>query len=98
MHGSAPVPTDPGPEKILREVVANYDMTRHAQRAASQAHTITREFAEYFAIIGPPEDCAVRLRQLADLGIDRFHVWGYPPVGPADGDRFAESVLPLLKA
>jgi 5,10-methylenetetrahydromethanopterin reductase len=63
---------------------------------------LTESFIDRFGIVGPPEHCVSRLRQLADLGVDRFIV-----VGPSiDADRaqarvavetFTAEVLPAIR-
>jgi len=79
-----------------------YDMRQHTLGGSPQATKLTADFMDRFGIVGPPEHCIRRLRDLVDLGVDRFVV-----VGPSiDADRdeavasvrtFAEEVLPAVK-
>ena len=75
---------------------------QHTRGGSPQAAKLTEDFIDRFGIVGPPEHCVGRLRELVDLGVDRFVV-----VGPSiDADRdeaappcdtFAEEVLPAVK-
>jgi 5,10-methylenetetrahydromethanopterin reductase len=75
MHGQVHGSVSEEDHRIMLEVPRRYDMYQHA-RTGPQADVITREFAERFAIIGPAGYCTERLEELADLGIDRFHITG----------------------
>jgi 5,10-methylenetetrahydromethanopterin reductase len=102
MHGRVHGTLDPDDEKVLLEVPRAYDMNRHA-RSGPQGEVITREFAERFAIIGPPSRCVERLQELVELGITRLHVGGASRgEDPAQADalhrRFVEEVRPKVAA
>jgi 5,10-methylenetetrahydromethanopterin reductase len=102
MDGTVRSPIDPDSERVLHDVHDAYDMRAHTRGGSPQATRLTEPFVDRFGIVGPPEHCVHRLRELADLGIDRFIV-----VGPSiDADRaeatiamrtFAEEVLPAVK-
>jgi 5,10-methylenetetrahydromethanopterin reductase len=103
MHGTVHTPIDAESEQVLRAVHDRYDMNQHTRAGSPQAQMLTGGFATRFGILGPPEHCIGRLRELADLGIDRFVI-----VGPSmDADReqaraaqaaFVSDVLPALRA
>jgi 5,10-methylenetetrahydromethanopterin reductase len=102
MHGWSSGPHAAADRDVLSELHDAYDMTRHTRAGSPQAGRITAEFADRFAILGPPAECVDRLRALAALGLDHFVVVG-PSIG-ADRDeavaasrRFAEEVLPALR-
>jgi 5,10-methylenetetrahydromethanopterin reductase len=100
MHGRAHGSLRDEDRKVIEEVPRRYDMYQHARRG-TQGDVITPAFAERFAIIGPESYCAERLLQLAELGIDRFHVGGASRGEDAEQAdaahrRFVEGVLPRL--
>jgi 5,10-methylenetetrahydromethanopterin reductase len=57
-------------------------------------------FIDRFAIVGSPEQCAERLKQLTDLGITRIYVgtrFMGTDVGETNTRRIARDVLPLVR-
>jgi hypothetical protein len=78
-------------------------MTKHTQAGSPQAGAITGEFADRFAVMGPPAYCVERLQALVALGLDHFVIVG-PSLGAdrteasAASRRFAEEVLPAVRA
>ncbi|HEX7165930.1 MAG TPA: LLM class flavin-dependent oxidoreductase [Acidimicrobiales bacterium] len=102
MDGTVRAPIDDASSRVLQDVHRTYDMHQHTRAGSPQATRVTAEFADRFAILGPPDHCIRRLRELAAIGIDRFVV-----VGPSiDADRdearratqtFANEVLPAIK-
>jgi len=103
MDGRVRTPIDEGGAAVLDQVHDAYDMNMHTRSGSAQAATLTADFADTFAIIGPPAICIERLRALAALGIDRFVVIG-PSIDadPAEAKRAREAmvreVLPELRA
>jgi len=101
MDGRVRAPIDDASKQTLRNVHAAYDMERHTRAGSPQAAQLTDEFIDSFGIVGSPEHCIGRLRELASLGIERFII-----VGPSiDADRdaarvarqlFVDDVLPAL--
>lgn len=97
MHGRVHGSVSEKDRQVMVDVPKNYDMYRHA-RGGPQGEVITRDFAERFAIMGPESYCVERLLELADLGIDRFHVGGAsrgedPELSEAANRRFIEGVM-----
>ncbi len=102
MDGTVRSPIDADSEQVVRDVHRAYDMHQHTRGGSPQAAKLTESFIDRFGIVGPPEHCVSRLRQLADLGVDRFIV-----VGPSiDADRaqarvavetFTAEVLPAIR-
>ncbi len=103
MHGTLSGPAEPDERDTFAAVHDAYDMTRHTQVGSPQAGTLTPEFIDRFGIVGTPETCARRLRELADLGLDKLIVTG-PTLGADPGEaraaleRFAGEVLPALRS
>jgi 5,10-methylenetetrahydromethanopterin reductase len=61
---------------VVAEVGRRYDSNEHLSNAAAHTNALTPEFVDRFAIVGPPERCAERLRELAALGVERFVITG----------------------
>ena len=103
MHGTVSGPAEPDERDTYAAVHDAYDMTRHTQVGSPQAGTLTPEFIDRFGIVGTPQTCVRRLRELVDLGLDKLIVTG-PTLGadPAEAraalERFATEVLPALRA
>ncbi|MBO0729595.1 MAG: LLM class flavin-dependent oxidoreductase [Acidimicrobiaceae bacterium] len=57
---------------VIEAVTANYDLQAHGQRTARHIGHLDDEFVERFGVVGSPAHCAARLRDLADLGLDRL--------------------------
>ena len=75
MHGVVQGPATAGEHAVFERLPGAYDMTRHFE-SAGQASVVTPEFADAFAVLGPAAHCRERLLELAELGVDRFHVVG----------------------
>jgi 5,10-methylenetetrahydromethanopterin reductase len=76
MHGKANGPVSSGDRAVLEALRSNYDMRAHTRGDSRQAGTLTDDFIDRFAIVGPPERCIQRLRSLAALGLDKVAISG----------------------
>jgi 5,10-methylenetetrahydromethanopterin reductase len=76
MHGRANGPVSASDREQLETLVTNYDMKQHTRADSRQAGTLTDDFVDRFAIVGPPERCLSRLRELAALGLDKVAISG----------------------
>jgi len=102
MDGTVRSPIDATSEAVLHDVHDHYDMNQHTRAGSPQAARLTQEFVDRFGIVGPAEHCVDRLRQLADLGIDRFIVVGPSMDAEQDEARLAQKmfvgeVLPAIR-
>lgn len=102
MDGTVRTPIDPESERVLHGVHDRYDMNQHTRAGSPQAAELTDEFVDRFGIIGPPEHCVERLRELAALGVDRFIVVGPSMDAEQDDARLAQKmfvgeVLPAIR-
>jgi len=61
---------------VVADVGRRYDSNEHLRNTAAHNAALTPEFVDRFAIVGPPDRCVTRLRELADLGLERFVVTG----------------------
>jgi 5,10-methylenetetrahydromethanopterin reductase len=103
MDGEVRTPVDEGQQKVLVDLHGAYDMHHHTEVGSPQTERMPPEFIDRFGVVGDPDACITRLRELAALGIDRFVVSG-PTMG-ADRDeartataRFVAEVAPALRA
>lgn len=76
MHGTASGPVKEGDRAVLEALRSNYDMTAHTRGDSRQAGTLTDAFVDRYAIVGTPDRCIARLRELAALGLDKVAVSG----------------------
>lgn len=103
MHGKANGPVSERDRQVLETLRSNYDMKAHTRGDSRQAGTLTEDFIDRFAIVGPPERCVERLRSLASLGLDKVAISGAARGAAADdaatGRRLVtEKVLPAMRA
>jgi 5,10-methylenetetrahydromethanopterin reductase len=88
--------------QVVQQVTERYDTSKHAADTSAQTTAIPDSFVDRFAIVGPPERCAERLRALAALGLERLVVVGASKeADPARAEtvrkRFASEVLTALR-
>ena len=102
MHGKANGPVSEGDARVLDALRTNYDMKAHTRGDSRQATTLTGDFIDRFAIVGSPERCVERLRELRALGLDKVAISGAMR-GVSEEDAatsrklVAEAVIPALK-
>ncbi len=99
--GSSTTGFSPPEAVTVREVGAAYDETRHGLSHAAHTAGLDDSFLTRFAVVGSPDQCLARLRQLIALGLDRIVVVpGSRDADPArlarSNARFARDVLPAL--
>jgi 5,10-methylenetetrahydromethanopterin reductase len=87
---------------VAAEVGRRYDSRVHLRNQADHTAALTPAFVDRFAVVGPPEVCVERLRELAHLGIDRFIItgatFGADPELARDADRLVtREVVPALR-
>jgi 5,10-methylenetetrahydromethanopterin reductase len=79
-------------------------MTQHGDKISEEklgSASLSWDFVERFAIVGPPDRCIERLLQLVALGIRRFVVVGpgfHPEVRGEGRSLFASEVMPAVRA
>ena len=83
--------------KGLHKGFKMFNMSEHSSSIARPAG-----FVDRFAIVGPPEECIRRIREVIDLGIDRIVVVNGPTVDAVEGeakvaaDLMVKEVLPAF--
>jgi 5,10-methylenetetrahydromethanopterin reductase len=74
MFGKIHGPVKPEHQEVIQNIVKAYDLNGHAAVHTPQSQVLTRDFVETFAVVGTPEVCVQRFRELADLGLERFYI------------------------
>ena len=69
------------------------DRTVPPEYRAPQAEALTPEFIDRYAVVGPPEHCIARLRELEGLGLSRITVIGPTAGADREAARSAERLL-----
>jgi 5,10-methylenetetrahydromethanopterin reductase len=87
---------------VVAEVGRRYDSRRHLRNDADHTGPLHADFVDRFAVVGPPDRCVGRIRELAALGIERFVLIGPGFAADVDDARtstrlLAEEVLPALR-
>ncbi len=77
----------------VAEVGRRYDSNLHLRNDAEHAHVLDDNFIDRFAIVGPPDVCVNRIRQLSEMGLERFVVAG---AGFGAGSTEARTATQLL--
>jgi 5,10-methylenetetrahydromethanopterin reductase len=95
MPGSTGAGLAAADREVVAEVGRTYNSDEHLSNAA--AHTaalnLNPQFVDRFAIVGPPDVCAERLRGLAEMGIERFVVTGASFRSDREHARTSEQLL-----
>ncbi len=76
MHGQAVGPVSDSQRAVLENLHKAYDMNQHSQPDASQGSVFTEDYIDSMAIVGPPDECIERLREIEALGLDRVYISG----------------------
>jgi 5,10-methylenetetrahydromethanopterin reductase len=98
-----------GPKNALDEtsfsaIRRHYDMNKHGDLHAKDkllGASLSWDFIQRFAIVGPPEYCVRRLMELVALGINRFIAVGpglHPELHGDGTSLFASEVIPAVRA
>ena len=102
MPGSTGAGLAAADREVVAEVGRRYDSNEHLSNAAAHTAALKPEFVDRFAIVGAPEACARRLRELAALGLERFVITGASFRSDREHARTAaelmtQELLPLLR-
>ncbi len=88
--------------RVIAEAGAGYDQGRHGLASASAAGVLDDAFLDRFAVVGPAQRCADRLRELTALGLDRIVLVpgsrdSDPALLEATNTALAREVLPAVR-
>jgi 5,10-methylenetetrahydromethanopterin reductase len=78
---------------VVAEVGRTYNSNEHLSNAAAHTAALNPEFVDRFAVVGAPDVCAKRLRELAALGLERFVITGASFRSNRDHARAADELL-----
>jgi len=76
MHGKANGPFSSKDRGVLESLRTNYDMKQHTRGDSRQAGILTDDFIDRYAIVGSPDRCIARLKELEKLGLDKVAISG----------------------
>lgn len=82
MHGRVQGTISREQETVLNKLHNEYDMKEHTRTDSKQAGVLTTDFIDSYAIVGTPDQCIDRIREIESLGIDKLVVIG--PTAGAD--------------
>ena len=93
---------NPADAAVVADVTRDYSDAGHATAAAAQARDLPDDFLDRFCVIGTPQVCVERLRELIALGLDHVVIVGPgrdtdPAVREATEQLFAREVLSALR-
>jgi 5,10-methylenetetrahydromethanopterin reductase len=102
IQGAAAGPQSDNDQENFAAIRKGYDMTQHGGLSHDKIRgtTLTWDFVQRFAIVGPPDHCIERLLQLASLGIERFVIVGpgyHPEPVPTGRSLFVREVMPAVR-
>jgi 5,10-methylenetetrahydromethanopterin reductase len=88
--------------QVVADAGSDYDQSRHGLASAAAAGVLDDAFLDRFAVLGPPQRCADRLRELVALGLDRIVMVpgsrdSDPALLDATNTSLAREVLPALR-
>lgn len=101
MHGKANGPVSDKDRAQLETLISNYDMKQHTRADSRQAGTLADDFVDRFAVVGSPDRCVERLRDLKALGLDKVAISGGTRGASAEDaavgrELVAKHVLPAM--
>lgn len=103
IQGNTAGPQSRSNEQNFETIRRGYDMTKHDETGSDRklgGASLSWDFVERFAIVGPPDHCIGRLLQLVSLGIERFVIVGpgFHPEAEPGGNLFVSEVMPAVRA
>ena len=104
IQGDAAGPMSGTDAEDFAAVQKGYDMTKHGVVVAHdkiKGATLSWDFVQRFAIVGPPDYCVERVLQLAALGIEHFKIVGpgyHPEAYKSVPGLFVSEVMPAVRA
>lgn len=87
---------------VVANVTRDYDDAAHATAGSRQAGDLPDDFLDRFCVIGTPDECVARFRELIDIGLSHIVVLGGgrdtdAAVRERSDELFAQEVLPALR-
>ena len=105
LHGKTAGPLSAASRAGLTSVSRSYDLRDHASGEAAHRSAVDADFITSFGVVGTPSECADRLVELSELGLDRVVILGAYPDGSPEAQRnvdisrqvLAEEVFPEVR-
>ncbi len=82
MHGTISGPASQEEQEVFTDLHRSFNMRDHGRNASPRPS----EFVDRFAIVGPPDTCVQRIKEIASLGIEKVIV-----IGPRPGEDRGEA-------
>lgn len=93
MHGTTVGPVTADAERSLKDLHEAYDMDGHSRNESQQAASLTPDFIDRFGIVGSPDQCIARFRELAELGLDKVVVAAQFQLDDTDDGRDSKLLM-----
>jgi 5,10-methylenetetrahydromethanopterin reductase len=77
-------------EDVVRRLKDAYDYYRHLEAEAPYGDLVPDELVDQFAIAGNPDECRLRVREIAASGIDQLAVVPFCPFGQDRATMFSD--------
>ena len=93
-----------GPDSMPADLAAfvqdrpEYDYSQHVHQGAVHARYVPDEVIDRLCLVGPPEECERRLRQLADVGVTHVNFYVQADDHAAQMEVYARDIIPRLRA
>jgi probable F420-dependent oxidoreductase len=74
----------------------HYDYSDHGRTGAEHAEFVTDEVVDRFCVIGTPEQCLAKLRELESLGVHQFNIYSMVDDPAAVIEGFGKELIPAF--
>jgi probable F420-dependent oxidoreductase len=75
-----------------------YDYRQHGHPGADHSKYVPDAICDRFCVLGTQDECAAKLRQLADLGVSEFNIYPYIPNLLETIDLYGRAIAPALRS
>jgi probable F420-dependent oxidoreductase len=86
------------PQELTDFIAArdHYDYADHGRTGAEHAEFVTDEVVDRFCVIGPPERCLAKLRELEALGVHQFNIYSMVDDTAGVIEAFGTQLIPAF--
>jgi alkanesulfonate monooxygenase SsuD/methylene tetrahydromethanopterin reductase-like flavin-dependent oxidoreductase (luciferase family) len=74
-----------------------YDYDEHSRVGAKHGAFVTDEICDRFCVIGSADDCATKLRELEDIGVDQFNIYLMTQGQEETLQAYGDAILPQFE-
>jgi alkanesulfonate monooxygenase SsuD/methylene tetrahydromethanopterin reductase-like flavin-dependent oxidoreductase (luciferase family) len=75
-----------------------YDYNEHSRVGAKHGAFVTDEICDRFCVIGSADDCAKKLRELREIGVDQFNIYLMTHGQEETLQAYGSSIMPQFEA